>query len=117
MSTITAGGTVITPTAVTEYQSTRAGGNVVHRILGRTDPDVTLRPAQLRTGTLEAIFTSEADSRAAEVAVGDAGVMQYADDVSTVNMTFVLGEGGVQRTIHESRAVWLLTIDYVEVLP
>ena len=35
------------------YNPERESGNVVHPILGRADPDVTLKPLRLRAGTLE----------------------------------------------------------------
>ncbi len=49
-TTITAGASVITPLLVEGFEAARSGGAIVHTILGRANPDVTLRPAGTRTG-------------------------------------------------------------------
>lgn len=115
MSTIETDSLVIAPSVVSEYDSTRAGGNIIHPILGRAQPDVTLRPAALRTGTLEAVFANEAASLAAADALATTSTATFDDPATSVNMTFVLGEGGVQRRRDPGRTVWIVTVDYVEV--
>lgn len=117
MSTITTDSLTITPTLVSDYDSSREGRNVIHQIIGRADPDVTLRPASLRTGRLEAIFADEAASLAAAAALATTETATLSDPATSVNMTFVLGPSGVQRMPDPSRTVWVLTIDYVEVAP
>lgn len=56
MSTITDGATTVTPTLVLGHEVSRRSRTVIHPILGRPDPDVTLREAALRRGTLRVLF-------------------------------------------------------------
>lgn len=119
MSTvITYTGGSITPDMVLAYQSRREAGNIVHPILGRSNPDVTFRPAMLRTGTLELGFygdTSEEDSLAAEEAHALGVVFTLAStDRGSIEMSYVVS-GAVVRTIAESRTAWTLDVEYQEV--
>jgi hypothetical protein len=60
MPTLTAnnGLIVITPELVLGWDSARAGRNVIHSVLDRAEPNVTLRPADLKAGTLALFFTT-----------------------------------------------------------
>lgn len=109
----------ITPTQVLGYSAEREAGNVVHPILGRSNPDVTLRPASLRTGTLSLGFqgdTSEEDSaECAEIhAVG--GVFSiFSTERATVEMSYV-SNGRITRELDdESRDAWVVTVDFQEI--
>lgn len=117
MSTITDGTTTSTPVAVLGYESKRSGQNIVHAVIGRADPDVTLRPAGLRTGTLTLLFESEADAAECEVMHAAAVVLAMADsDVSTVGMSYVVS-GAVTRSLDDaSRSLWTVAVEYQEVL-
>lgn len=121
MNRITRGTTVITPTQVLRVDGMQMAGNKVHPIIGRADPDVTLRPAGTRTGTLELGFhglTSEADSKAAADAHALGGVFTLTtDDRVTLTMFYVVRDGGqIARTLEpESRDAWLVTVDFQEV--
>lgn len=118
MSTITIGATVITPTVVDGYESSRQSGNIVHQILGTSSPDVTFRPAQLRRGSLRLVFASEAAAKAAEDAHATAGTCELSDgDVETVDMVYVV-DGEIRRTLDDAtRHVWVVTVDFQEVSP
>jgi hypothetical protein len=78
-TTLTSGATVITPNTVDGYQSARPAQTIIHRVIGRADPDVTLRPAGTRTGTLELVFGVEATAIAAEQALAGADVWTLSD--------------------------------------
>lgn len=119
---ITAGEATIEPTLIIGYTAARTSANLVHDILGKPSPDVTLRPAQLRTGTLTLGFdspTSETDSKtAADLLATYEGVFSLLSaDRTTVDMTFVVSEGGrIARDLEdETRAAWIVTADYQEV--
>ncbi|MDJ1115384.1 hypothetical protein [Microbacterium dauci] len=56
----------VNPTAVEGYESTVQSQNIVHQILGSRFPDVTFRPATLRTGTLTLHFNSTQEAMRAE---------------------------------------------------
>src|SRR5688500_7572097 len=119
MSTvITYTGGSITPDMVLGYQSQRQAGNIIHPILGRENPDITFRPAMLRTGRLELGFygaTSEADSLAAEAAHGLGAVFTLAStDVGSIEMSYVVA-GSVTRTIEVPGTAWTVHVDYQEV--
>lgn len=122
-ATITIGSTVISPQAVTGYESVREGQSIVHDILGRSNPDVTLRPSGLRRGTLHLAFigtTAEADSLAAENAHALAGVAALTvADHPTASMSYIVpGAGSIKRSLSpETMNHWLLELDFQEVLP
>lgn len=119
MTTLHNGTDTVTPVLVTGYVSQRETQSVVHRIIGRADPDVSLRPAALRTGTLELLFDSEADAEAAELAHAGSAVWTLTDtDRSTVGMIYVVADGSITRTLDdETRDYWLVAVPFVEVSP
>lgn len=121
MSTvITHASGTITPTVVLGYESEREARTIVHSILGRANPDVTLRPAGLRTGTLTLGFegaTAEADSLEAEnvhAAVGSFAVV--STDRDTIEMPYVVS-GRITRALDDqTRDAWTVAIDFQEVI-
>lgn len=124
MSTIiTIGASVIAPAAVEGYESARPGGVLVHEILGRANPDVTLRVAGLRTGRLRLVFVganAEADSLAAETAHSGAVVASLTStDRPSVPMSYVVpSTGSVTRSLSTTtRAAWAVEVDFQEVTP
>lgn len=119
---ITAGDLSITPTLLTGLSESSEGGAIVHPILGRAgDPDWTLRGAAPRTGRLELGFAgadAESASAAAVSALRTAAVFTLADtDRASYGMRFVVPAGGrVERAIEdETRAAFIVTVDYAEV--
>jgi hypothetical protein len=118
MTTITWAGATspITPTVVDGYESTRTGGNVVHPIAGRSDPDVTLAPAGLRRGTLRCVFDSATASKEAEDAHAAARAFTLTSDTATVEMYYIV-DGEISRVLDASRAGWILSIPFQEIAP
>jgi hypothetical protein len=117
-TTVSNGTTTFTPTLVHGYESSRATATVVHQILGRSAPNVSIRPAALRTGTLELIFANgEIDSKACEDAHAAGGVFTLSStEASTIPMSYV-ANGAIARALDDTRAVWILRIDFHEVGP
>jgi hypothetical protein len=141
-ATITSGVYTITPTIIDGYSSTRASQNVVRTILGSSIPAVSLRPALLRSGTLQLIFgdtgptfseyivvdgivvesgetpgvDAEAASLVAETLHATGGVFTLSETSrSRVGMTYVVS-GNVTRKLDDTtRAVWIVTVDFQEV--
>lgn len=131
---------VIVPTLIDGYQVSRESRNVVHSIVGRAQPDVTLRPASLRKGTLRLVFggTSSSseyvffdgyitlldlDATDPEQASKDAfdahsepNVFVLRDSTRpTVEMTYVV-DGQIGRELDPvTRRVWIVTVDYQEI--
>lgn len=121
--TITAGSNTITPTLMLMLSEESSGGNIVTTIPGRESPDVTLRPASLRSGTIELGFSgagSDAASAAALNVLRTPAVFTVAGaDRATLNMTFVVQQDGrIRREIErETRDAWTISVDYQEIAP
>lgn len=116
---ITGGAAPIYPSIVLGFESERDGGSLVHQILGNSNPDVTLRPAQLRSGTLKLTFlsdSSEEDSRTSELTLSQGTVFTLLEtDRSSVGMQFVVS-GKIRRALDaETRDDWTVEVDYTEV--
>lgn len=118
---ITGGATSITPDVVLGYESAREAASIAHPILGSSSPDVTLRPAQMRAGTLTLGFiqaTAEADSSAAEENLSAAAAFTLTESTRpTAGMRFIV-TGPIRRALSsETRATWTVTFDYTEIAP
>lgn len=118
MSTITHAAGVIVPVVAGGWEATRPARSVVHEVLGRSDPDVTLRPAGTRRGTLRLVFAAEADAADASVVLGRGEVFTFADpDRGTLGMSFVVADGDVSLSLDdETRDVWIVLVPFVEVV-
>lgn len=115
-TTITYSSGTITPDLITGYDITRASRNVLHNIVNRADPDVTLNAAGLRSGTLSLIFGSKAAAFECSNAHGLATTFTITDDdVPEMNMKYVVS-GNISLHLDDSRAAWTVTLDVVEVL-
>ena len=105
-----------TPILVDGYQSTRQSAHVVNPVIGSIWPDVALYPAGPRTGTLTLLYASEAEAVEAERMHAGATVLAFADtDVPTAAMRYVLDANLSRQLDPESRALWLVTVDFQEV--
>jgi hypothetical protein len=120
MSTIiTSGADTLEPTLVTGYASRREARSIVHTILGRENPDVTFRPASLRSGQLELLFTGESESLDAEQlhATGQTFAL-ISTDRASVEMTYVVADGTIERELDDAtRDVWIVRVPFQEVTP
>lgn len=106
-----------TPDLVLGYGASRESRNVIHDLIGG-DIAVTLVTSRLRSGMLELFYSSEAEAWASFALHTDlADTFTLAsDDVTPVDMTYVLGEGAVTVTLDdETRAVWVVAVDFQEV--
>lgn len=118
---ITGGAASITPDVVLGYESARAAGSIAHPILGSGSPDVTLRPAQMRSGSLTLGFiqaTAEADSSAAEANLSAVAAFTLTESArATVGMRFIV-TGPIRRALSsDTRATWTVTFGYTEIAP
>ncbi|GEL95354.1 hypothetical protein [Cellulomonas composti] len=118
-STITSGSISTTPDQVLGYEATVDRPVQVHRIIGRGDPDVTLSPAGLRTGTLHLFYLTAQDADAALTVLSQVGTFTLATD--DLGMPVGSGPDGVMRFVPsrlhlrlEGRR-WVLDVDYQEV--
>jgi hypothetical protein len=116
MTTFTAGASTYVPLTVDGFNSTRAGGNVVHELIGTTDDAIALAPARLRTGTFKCVFSSLALANAFANAMSAAASFSVADtDVSAVNMSFVIQGNIAVELDDETRDAAIVTLDYREI--
>lgn len=115
-TTITTGTTTITPTLVTGWQASQESRNIVHTIIGRSTPDVTLKPANMRTGTLEMLFETAADADEARIVHMEAAVFTLtSSELAEVNMAYVVA-GTISSVLEdETRRLWTLSVDFQEV--
>lgn len=115
-TTITTGDTTITPTLVTGWEASQDSRNIIHTIIGRSTPDVTLKPASLRTGTLEMLFENATDADEARTVHMDAAVFTLtSSELSQVNMSYVVA-GSISSVLEdETRRLWTLAVDFQEV--
>lgn len=122
-ATITRGATVLRPTAVTSIRTERESRNIVHDIIARADADVSLRPAGLRSGTIELAYHSspsaETDSELAEQQHALSGVFTItAPGRPSLSFTYVTAEGGrIARELNTETGVWTVRVDFQEVAP
>lgn len=108
---------VITPEVVDGYEATSEARTIVHTILGREDPDITLRPPGLRTGALTLVFATGAAAASAEAVLRFPQVLELSDtDAPNVAMSFVVATGDIAPKLDpETRRVWTLTVPFQEV--
>lgn len=116
--TISHAGGTIHPDLVLGYQSSRESGNIIHTVPGRSNPDVTLRPARLRTGSLELFFADEYDAKAAEDAHANGSTFALVvEDRASVAMFYVVS-GSISRELDsQTRKRWTVRVDYQEIAP
>lgn len=109
---ITSGSLVVAPVALSAYASDQDGGTIVHRILGG-GVDVTLRPVDLRTGSMSIDFATDSAAATARTRLSGANVWTLAhSDRTTVNMRFIVRR---LSQVIDGGGRWSLTIGWEEV--
>lgn len=118
MTTISHAGGVITPTIVDGYQARREARTIVHPIVNRSNPDVTLRAAGLRVGQLRCVFAVEAAAVDAFNVFAVPQVFALTDPDRAIGMSFVVADGEIEIGLDdETRDVWVIVVPFVEVTP
>jgi hypothetical protein len=115
-TTISDGTTSYIPLLALGWESSREAQNVLHPIVGSASVEVTLRPAGLRTGTLELLTETLDDALNIEALAAQAKVLTLThDDLLSLAMSFV-ASGDITVTLDEdSQIYWTVSIDYTEV--
>jgi len=114
--TITVGTTVTHPTAVEGYEVTRVSQNVVHVVPGKPDPDVTLRPASLRSGSITVAFEDEEDAWIAHQALSLGEVCTFETTTRLgLDMSFVTVDDIDISLDPTTSAAWHITFGFQEV--
>lgn len=116
-TTITDAATSFVPDLLLEYNTTRASRNVIHNVIGKAEPDVTLELDGLRTGTLHLFFEAKETAWEAYDALGAVATWELTDtDHPEINMNFVR-EGNMSIGLDPvGRRRWIIEMDYQEVI-
>lgn len=116
MPTISDGTTTYTPAGVIGWSSSREVRNVVHDVIARADPDVTMRPAATRSGVLNLLFETYADALAVENAHAVPAVwhLDGAPDEPALVGTYVV-QGTI--TTRTDGPFWSVDVGFREVVP
>ncbi|QMU97977.1 hypothetical protein FVO59_12775 [Microbacterium esteraromaticum] len=97
------------------WQSDDEPQSRIHIVLGREYPDITLRPAQARTGTLRLLFVSAEAAEIARVFHRAPAVFTATSDLPWVPAAYV--PTGTIRTMQQAGARWVLEVPFQEVAP
>lgn len=117
-TTITTGATVITPEIITGWNTSQDSRNVIHEIIGRQDPDVTLQAAATRTGTLEMVFTSASAAETARQAFVNGTTFLIESDLTWLDGLTVVMNGSISTALEDvTRELWTISADFQEVTP
>lgn len=119
MTTIMHSGGSLVPTAVERFSASRTVNTIVHDLLNREDPDVTFRPAGLRTGRFRLVFENEDAALSAYDTLASAQPFTILNPaVTPLNMTFIVAGGDL--TIEQDSDVatlWRIDVPFQEVTP
>lgn len=115
-TTITDGTTSVTPVLVVAYEHSRSPRTIVHEVIGRPDPDVTLRAATSRSGALRAVLTDPDDVTALDAMLARPTVLSVSstDEPRLNGLTFVVADREVLVRL-EGQATWVVEWPYREV--
>jgi hypothetical protein len=118
VTTLSNGTATITPDAVDGYDAEQEARTISHEIIGRTDDDVTFRPAGPRSGALRLVFGSEADADEARALHAAPAVWTLTNPGRpTLGMLYVVANGSIGITLDATRAAWVVTVPFREVAP
>lgn len=115
-TTVSNGTTTITVEGLDGWDSSRAGGNVIHPIVNSPAPSVSDRPASLRTGRHRFIVPELEDALELESMLAAIGTFTLNDsNVSAVAMTFKLAGRLAVYTDPGSSGKFVVDCEYAEV--
>lgn len=119
-------GAEIQPRSLTEYRTRRESGNIVHPILGKPYPDITLRPAAARSGSIEMRLPVEASGWGrrgtwAEECLARGEVCSIINTLTSslkneVWMFFVV-TGDISKELDPTKTEWVVKFDFQEIEP
>lgn len=108
---------VLTPVSMEGWEAKAEARSLVHTILGRSDPDITIRPPGLRSGTLTLVFATAAQAQEARWTLLIPQVLTLANaDVPEVAMTFWVAGGEVSEAIGKAQE-WTIRAPFQEISP
>lgn len=117
-TTLTYDATTVTPLNVDGWSQTRDSGTLRHDYIDGS-VDYTIRAMGPRTGTLSLLFTSEAEALSCEALHQTAPYIDIVSDERDIaNGRYVVADGGAVgvELDDETRDLWVVTVDFSEVL-
>lgn len=117
MTTITSGTLTFTPELVTAWETAQASRNVLHTIIGKSDPDVTLKPSSTRSGTLEMLFLSASAANTARGILANGTIFTISDSETWLNGFDFVMSGTISTVLEDTtRNLWTISADFTEVI-
>jgi len=117
MATISSGTLTFTPELITAWETSQNSRNVIHDIIGKSDPDVTLKPASTRSGTLEMLFLSASAANSARGVLANGTIFTISDSETWLNGLDFVMNGTISAALEDTtRDLWTITADFVEVI-
>lgn len=118
MATITSGSLSFSPVLITAWEVSQTSRNVIHTIIGRNDPDVTLKPATTRSGTLQLLFSTATAANTARSILANGTVFTISDSETWLNGLDFVMSGTISTALEDStRNMWTIQADFTEVIP
>jgi len=115
-NTITDGTTVVTPELILGWDAAQDTRNVIHNIIGKSAPDVTLKPAGYRSGTLELLFTTSTAANTARVMLAQALPFLIESDEAWLDGVYFVVSGTISSALEDTtRKLWTISVDFQEV--
>lgn len=106
---------VIAPASLEGWRAGSEARTVIHHVLGRSDPDVTFRPAGMRKGSLVLVFNNGPEAYAARAVLTTPQVFTLTNDaISEVQMSFVVADGDISDVLGDA-GQWTLSVPFHEV--
>lgn len=91
--------------------------NIIHPLLGG-GVAVTFQNENLKTSSLELLFTSEADSLDAYTQLNTGHIFELTDYSKTSTSTYFVVAGSIERQyLNETEDTWIINVDIQEVVP
>ena len=117
MTTISSGTLTFTPELVTAWETSQTSRNVLHTIIGKADPDVTLKPSSTRSGTLEMLFLSASSANTARGILANGTIFTISDSETWLNGFDFVMSGTISTVLEDTtRNLWTISADYTEVI-
>jgi hypothetical protein len=118
MATITSGTNNFSPKLIIAWGTSQESRNVIHDIIGRTDPDVTLKAASSRSGTLEMLFETASAAETARGILANGTTFTISDSETWLDGFNFVMSGNIANVLEDTtRKVWVLEADFKEIIP
>lgn len=115
--TISSGTLTFSPELITAWGTSQESRNVIHPIIGKSDPDVTLKPASTRSGTLELLFSSATAANSARGVLASGTVFTISGSETWLNGIDFVMSGSISAALEDdTRRLWTISADFTEVI-